>query len=250
MEGIEGKVAVVTGAAQGNGLAIARGLSNAGARIAICDIDSAAVEAAAASIRSAGGVAVCGRADVSSKEEVAGFAAMVEKELGAAAVLVNNAGVIRRTPIDDTGFDGDWDAIFRVNVDGIRNMVRAFLPQLGTTRGSIVNLGSIMSVSAGPALSAYAASKGAVLQFTKALAHDLAPRGIRVNAIAPGVIATPMTKVTRENPEAIGRFLAHTPMGRVGEPEELVGPVLFLASNLSSYVTGALLPVDGGYLAS
>lgn len=250
MKGIEGRVAVVTGAGQGNGLAIARGLANAGARIAICDIDGAAVEDAATSIRSSGGTVVCARVDVCDKEAVAGFAAMIEQELGAAAILVNNAGIIRRTPIDDSGFDADWDAIFRVNVDGIRNMVRAFLPQLTATRGSIVNLGSIMSVSAGQALSAYAASKGAVLQFTKALAHDLAPRGIRVNAIAPGVIATPMTKVTRENPEAIGRFLAHTPLGRVGEPEELVGPVLFLSSNLSSYVTGALLPVDGGYLAS
>jgi len=240
----------VTGAAQGNGLAIARGLAKAGARIAMCDINETAINEAVASIRAEGATVFSAAVDVSQKADVARFAASVAEELGPAAILVNNAGIIRRTPIDGADFDADWEATFRVNVDGIRNMVRAFLPQLGTTRGSIVNLGSIMSVSAGPALSAYAASKGAVLQFTKALAHDLAPRGIRVNAIAPGVIATPMTKVTRENPEAIGRFLAHTPMGRVGEPEELVGPVLFLASNLSSYVTGALLPVDGGYLAS
>jgi NAD(P)-dependent dehydrogenase (short-subunit alcohol dehydrogenase family) len=152
--------------------------------------------------------------------------------------------------VDDARFDEDWTDIFRVNVDGVRNMVRAFLPQLRETRGRIVDLGSIMSVSAGPGLGAYAASKGAVLQLTRALAHDLAPDGIRVNAIAPGVIATPMTKVTRETPEAIGRFMAHTPLRRVGEPEELVGPVLFLASDLSTYVTGALLPVDGGYLAA
>ena len=139
--------------------------------------------------------------------------------------------------------------MLRVNLGGVKTMVRALLPQLRKTRGRIVNLGSIMSISAGPGLGAYAASKGAVLQLTKALAHDLAPDGIRVNAIAPGVIATPMTTVTRENPQAIGRFMAHTPLGRVGEPEELVGPVLFLASDMSSYVTGALLPVDGGYLA-
>jgi NAD(P)-dependent dehydrogenase (short-subunit alcohol dehydrogenase family) len=99
-------------------------------------------------------------------------------------------------------------------------------------------------------LVAYAASKGAILQMTKALAHDLAPQGIRVNAIAPGVIETPMTVATRNDPEAIGRFMAHTPLKRPGKPDELVGPVLFLASHMSSYVTGILLPVDGGYLAA
>ncbi|WP_246666056.1 glucose 1-dehydrogenase [Aquamicrobium sp. LC103] len=250
MKGIEGKTAVVTGAAQGNGLAIARGLASAGARVAICDLDEATARAAAREITASGATVIAARADVSDSAEAADFAARVERELGPAAILVNNAGIIRRTPIDDPAFDADWDAIFRVNVDGIRNMVRAFLPQLSASGGSVINLGSIMSVTAGPALSAYAASKGAVLQFTKALAHDLAPLGVRVNAIAPGVIATPMTKVTRENPEAIGRFMAHTPLGRVGEPDELAGPVLFLASDLSSYVTGALLPVDGGYLAA
>jgi NAD(P)-dependent dehydrogenase (short-subunit alcohol dehydrogenase family) len=137
-----------------------------------------------------------------------------------------------------------------VNATGVANMTRAFLDQLKETKGRIVNLGSIMSVTAGPGMTAYAASKGAVAQMTKALAHDLAPDGVRVNAIAPGVIETPMTEATRANPDAIGRFMAHTPMGRPGRAEELVGPALFLASHASSYVTGALLPVDGGYLAA
>ena len=140
--------------------------------------------------------------------------------------------------------------MLRVNTDGPMLMVRAFLAQLRETRGRVVNLCSIMSVSAGPGLAAYAASKGAVLQLTKALAHDLAPDGIRVNAIGPGVIETPMTEVTRGDPEAFGRFMSHTPLKRAGQPEELVGPVLFLASDMSSYVTGAFLPVDGGYLAA
>ncbi len=250
MKGIEGKVAVVSGAAQGNGFAIARGLAGAGARVAICDLDENAARQAAAEIAGSGATVIAARADVSDAGSVADFAATVQRELGPVSILINNAGIIRRTPIDAQNFDADWDAIFRVNVDGVRNMVRAFLPQLSASGGAVVNLGSIMSASAGPAISAYAASKGAVLQFTKALAHDLAPLGIRVNAIAPGVIATPMTQVTRDNPEAIARFMAHTPLGRVGQPDELIGPVLFLASDLSSYVTGALLPVDGGYLAA
>lgn len=250
MEGISGEVAVVTGAGQGNGLAIATGLANAGARVALCDVNGPAAQLAVESIRAGGGEAFAVEADVADRVAVERFAALVEEGFGPARILVNNAGVIRRTPVDSSRFEEDWADVFRVNVDGVRNMVRAFLPQLRATRGRIVNLGSIMSLTAGPGLGAYAASKGAVLQFTKALAHDLAPDGIRVNAIAPGVIATPMTKVTRETPAAIERFMAHTPLGRVGEPEELVGPVLFLASNLSTYVTGALLPVDGGYLAA
>lgn len=250
MEGIKGEVAVVTGAGQGNGLAIAMGLAKAGARVALCDVNGPAAEAAASSIKAAGAEAFASEVDVGEPFLVERFAGEVNERFGSTAILVNNAGIIRRTPVDAPHFDEDWANIFRVNVDGIKNMVRAFLPQLQATRGRIVNLGSIMSVSAGPGLSAYAASKGAVLQFTRALAHDLAADGIRVNAIAPGVIATPMTKVTRETPEAIGRFMAHTPLGRIGQPEELVGPVLFLASNLSTYVTGTLLPVDGGYLAA
>lgn len=250
VQGIRGEVAVVTGAAQGNGLAIARGLAMAGARVVVCDVNGPAVEAAAAAIRAESGESRAFEVDVTDSASVERFASASRGAFGPAAILVNNAGIIRRSPVDDARFDEDWADVFRVNVDGVKNMVRAFLPQLRETRGRIVNLGSIMSVSAGPGLSAYAASKGAVLQLTRALAHDLAPDGIRVNAIAPGVIATPMTKVTRETPEAIGRFMAHTPLRRVGEPEELVGPVLFLASDLSTYVTGVLLPVDGGYLAA
>ena len=249
MQGIEHAVAVVTGAGQGNGKAIAEGLARAGARVAVCDINGAAAQKVAKAIEGEGGEARDYTLDVSDREAAARFAAAVEADLGPVEILVNNAGIIRRTALDAESFEQDWDDVLRVNLGGVKTMVRALLPQLRKTRGRIVNLGSIMSISAGPGLGAYAASKGAVLQLTKALAHDLAPDGIRVNVIAPGVIATPMTTVTRENPQAIGRFMAHTPLGRVGEPEELVGPVLFLASDMSSYVTGALLPVDGGYLA-
>lgn len=250
MQDLTGLVAVVTGAGRGNGAAIAKALAAAGARLALADVEPDSVHTTRAEIEEAGGTAIAAAVDVTDLDAVIAFRDYVADRLGSAGALVNNAGIIRRTPIGEPGFRGDWDAVFAVNVTGARDMVEAFLPQLAETQGAIVNLGSIMSVTAGPGLSAYAASKGAVAQFTKALAHELAPRGIRANAILPGVIETPMTEATRADPEAMGRFMAHTPMGRPGRPEELVGPVLFLVSPMASYVTGALLPVDGGYLAA
>jgi NAD(P)-dependent dehydrogenase (short-subunit alcohol dehydrogenase family) len=250
MELITGQIAVVTGAAQGNGKAIAKGLAQHGAKVAVCDIQLEAAEKVAAEICNAGHIAKAFKVDVTESASVSDLSASVSLEFGQASILINNAGIIRRTPVDSHTFEQDWRMVMAVNAEGPMMMIRAFLSQLTATRGCIVNLASIMSVTAGPNLSGYAASKGALLQMTKGLAHDLAPLGIRINAIAPGVIETPMTDVTRADPEAIGRFMAHTPMRRVGQPEELVGPVLFLVSNLSSYVTGALLPVDGGYLAA
>ena len=250
MDGIRGAVAVVTGAAQGNGEAIARGLAQAGARVALGDVQIDVAETVAADIRASGGEAVALPLDVATAASVTAFAASVAESLGPVEILINNAGIIRRTPIRSETFDADFEMVMAVNATGVANMVRAFLDDLKATQGRVVNLGSIMSLTAGPGMTAYAGSKGAVAQMTKALAHDLAPDGVRVNAIAPGVIETPMTEVTRANPDAIGRFMAHTPMGRPGKAEELVGPALFLASHASSYVTGAILPVDGGYLAA
>jgi len=250
MDGITGRIAVVSGAAQGNGRAIAFGLARAGAVVACCDLQFDAVQKLAAEIGENGGQAAAFALDIGDMASCVSAKEAVSARFGTVEILVNNAGIIRRTPPDSDNFAADWDAVMRVNATGTMQMVRAFLADLRTTKGRIINIASIMSVSAGPNLSAYAASKGAVAQLTRALAYDLARDGIRVNAIAPGVIATPMTVATRENPESIGRFMAHTPMGRPGQPEELVGPVLFLASHGSSYVTGALLPVDGGYLAA
>lgn len=250
MHGIQGVVAVVTGAAQGNGYAIALGLAAAGARVACCDVQTDAVRDLAARITKDGGQAMAVTLDVTKSADCIAAAKAVAEDLGQTAILINNAGIIRRTLPDAETFAQDWEAVMAVNATGTMQMIRAFLPQLRATQGRIINLGSIMSVTGGPGLAAYAASKGAVLQLTKVLAHDLAPDGIRVNAIAPGVIETPMSAVTRADPDAIGRFMAHTPMRRAGRPDELVGPVLFLASEASSYMTGALLPVDGGYLAA
>lgn len=192
MHGIVGAVAVVTGAAQGNGRAIAEGLARAGAKVAICDINLTEAQEVADTLTVEGLVAKPFPLDVTQSSACNSLADAVSASLGNVDILVNNAGIIRRTPPDAEGFEADWQAVLRVNADGPMFMIRAFLPQLRASKGRIINIASIMSVSAGPALSAYAASKGAVLQLTKALAHDLAPDGIRVNAIAPGVFSTPM----------------------------------------------------------
>lgn len=251
---ITGDVAVVTGAAQGNGKAIALGLAKAGAKVACCDIQLDGVREVAELIRQAGGTAHPVHLDVSDGASCQAAAQEVNETLGAAAILVNNAGILRRTPAESPTFDHDWNAVMSINVGGTITMVRSFLPQLVQNQGRIINTASILAFAAAPSLSAslsaYATSKAAIVQMTKALANEFADRGIRVNAIAPGVIETAMTEATRSNPEALARFMAHTPMKRPGRPEELIGAIIFLASQASSYITGAILPIDGGYLSA
>ena len=168
--------------------------------------------------------------------------------VGPIRILVNNAGIFLRGNL----FAGDgrerWDQTMAVNVQGPFNVTTAFIDQLKLTKGTIVNVASINSFVAQAGSGAYPVSKGALAQFTRALAAELAADGVRVNALAPGIIATAMTEPTRADPKRLEAFLAHVPMKRVGEPEELAGPVVFLCSDAASYITGAILPVDGGYL--
>lgn len=247
---LKGEVAVVTGAAQGNGEAIALGLARAGAAVLAVDMNAKGAGDVARKIVEEGGRASGHGLDVCDRAACFAFAEQAGEAFGGLSILVNNAGITRRAAPADPGFLDHLDAQIAVNLSGMANVTIALLPLLKQTRGRIVNVGSIASFVAYRNSASYAASKGAVLQLTRALALDLAADGIRVNGVAPGVIATPMTAVTRETPGALGGFLAHTPLGRVGEPGELVGPVIFLASEMSSYVTGVMLPVDGGYLTS
>jgi NAD(P)-dependent dehydrogenase (short-subunit alcohol dehydrogenase family) len=246
---LAGKRALVTGAGQGNGRAIALGLAAHGADIVASDVDLAGAERTAAELRGAGSKALAFRLDVTDAAACHALAQTIALEIGDISILINNAGIIIREGLDSPRAAENWRRVLDVNLTGMFNVTHAFLPALRKTRGAIVNLGSIASfVGVGDALG-YAPSKGGVKLLTQALARDLARDGIRVNAIAPGVIETAMTEVTRNDPARLAGFVGRTPLGRVGQPEELVGPVVFLVSEMASYVSGVTLPVDGGFLA-
>lgn len=249
-EVLKGRLALVTGAGQGNGRAIALGLARAGARVVVTDINEQNVNRVAEEIQAAGGQAYAYVMDVTSPENCRDVAAAVATHVGQIDLLVNNAGIIIREGMDSPKVASNLERTLDVNVMGTFHPTHAWLPALRKTKGSIVNVASIAAHSGIPGVVGYSPSKGAVKMMTQAMAVELAKDGIRVNAIAPGVIETPMTSYTREAPERLEKFMMRTPMGRVGQTEELVGPVVFLASNMASYVTGVTLPVDGGFLAA
>ena len=246
---LAGKRALVTGAGQGNGRAIALGLAAHGADIVATDIDLAGVERTAVDLRGRGNNAFAFRLDVTDAAACHALAETIARDIGEISILINNAGIIIREGLDSPRAAENWRRVLDVNLTGVFNVTHAFLAALRKTRGTIVNLGSIASfVGVGDTLG-YAPSKGGVKLLTQALARDLARDVIRVNAIAPGVIETAMTEVTRNDPARLAGFVGRTPLGRVGQPEELVGPVVFLVSEMASYVSGVTLPVDGGFLA-
>lgn len=221
-------------------------MGQAGARIVSVDINvGAAVRTAKAVGESAAGLAC----DVTDRPSCDALAAKVRAEIGPIAVLVNNAGIIRRGKVTDLNTRRDWDDTLAVNLDGPYNMVTAFLDQLRETKGAIINIGSIQSFVALPNSAAYTTSKGGVRLLTKALAIELGPMGIRVNAIGPGFTATPLNADARQNPDYMANFTGRIPLGRIGTPEDIALPAVFLASDMARYITGVTVPVDGGYLA-
>ena len=247
MQGLlTGRLALVTGAGSGIGQGIARGMAQAGARIIAVDING---EAARATAQSIGGGAPSFPCDVADRAQCDALAQAVRRELGPISVLVNNAGIIRRGPVTDPNARRDWDATLAVNLDGPYLMTTALLEPLRETRGAVINIGSVQSFVALPNSAAYTTSKGGVRALTKALAIELSPLGIRVNAIGPGLIATPLNAKARENPAYMKNFEGRIPLGRIGTPEDIAPVAVFLASDMARYITGVTLPVDGGFLA-
>ncbi len=251
---LENHIAAVTGAGSGIGRAIAVGYAQEGAQVALLDINAEAAEAAAQEIRDKGGLAASFKLDVTRRDDCVLVAKRVAEQIGQVSILVNNAGINRRNAFagEPDAVTKDWDDIIAINLNGVFNVTRAFLEPLRASKGRIVNIGSIQSFVhvRTPNSPAYTTSKHGVLGFTRALAAELGKDGVRVNAIGPGLIETPLNAQVRANsPDLVKIFLDHTPLGRAGKPEDIVGPAIFLASDLSSYVTGSILMADGGYRA-
>jgi len=242
--GLQDRVCIVTGAAQGIGEACARRFAREGAKVVLADIDDARGQAIAQEL---GGLYV--HCDVGDKAQVDTLVAQVILSHGRIDVLVNNAGIFKAADFLEVT-EADFDAVLRVNLKGSFLMGQAVAREMAKAgRGAIVNMSSVNGVLAIPNISSYNVSKGGINQLTRVMALALADKGIRVNAVAPGTIATELAaKAVLTSEEAKQRIMSRTPMKRLGEPSEIADAVAYLASDAASYVTGEIVVVDGGRL--
>ena len=246
---LNGKVAVVTGAAKGMGKADSIKLANAGAKVVLCDVDVAGCQLVADEIKKNRGEAIVVKCDTSSKADIDNVVAQAVKSFGRVDILVNNAGVYPFKPVMEMS-EADFMKVININLKGYFLMAQACAKEMAKQKsGSIVNITSVAATMGFAGLAHYCASKGGVAAMSKSMALELAGLGIRVNCVAPGAINTPGASTTQMTNEQRAAMLAPIPMKRQGESEEIANAVLFLASGESSYMTGTTITVDGGWLA-
>ncbi len=246
---LEGQVALVTGASRGIGRGIAVGLAGAGANLALVARSESTLIEAQQEIQAIGVQAEIFPCDLNQTEGISDLVAAVSASYGRIDILVNNAGTTHRD--DAVDFPEErWDDVVRVNLKAVWLLSQ----QVGRTMvnrgsGKIINIASLLSFSGGIRASAYAASKGGVAQLTKALANEWAPKGVNVNAIAPGYIKTDMASTLLNDPVRVAELMNRIPVGRFGMPDDIAGAAVFLASEAASYIHGHILAVDGGWMA-
>lgn len=243
---VNDKLVLVTGAAQGIGLAIARAFAEAEARVILTDLSSSAVHDAARALVNEGHIAYSEHLEVTNREDLAELAARVAERYGDIDVLINNAGIAQAATFASDNSPDIWDRTIGVNLAGVFNVTRAFLGQLTRTKGSVVNISSVCAYTASLSHVSYTASKGGVSALTIAMCREFAPLGVRVNAVAPGWTATNTVDQANETHNQLVSW--HVPLNRYGTPAEIAAPVVFLASSSASFISGVTLPVDGGFL--
>ena len=249
MTRLSGKVAIVTGSGGGIGQATAQRFAAEGAHVWVTDINGEAAEETVRGIKAKGGAATAMLVDVSKGQDLTALVRNVDAAHGRADVLVNNAGILVRGEVRQLS-DAEWTKLREVNLDAILRLCRDALPLLRKGRSpSIINISSIMAHRGLRPLAAYTATKGAITALTKGLAVEYAPFSIRVNSIAPGYVETAITDRLLKLPPVKQALIDKTPMGRLGQPEDLVGAAVFFASDDSLYCTGSELAVDGGMAA-
>jgi 2-deoxy-D-gluconate 3-dehydrogenase len=244
---LDGKVAIVTGSARGLGQAMAIGLAEAGADIALVDILD--MDESKQKIEKLGRQCVAIKADLTKKDCVEKIVDTTVKDLGSIDILINNAGIIRRAPFTEFT-EKDWDDVMNINIRTLfflsQAVTKVFIKQ--GKGGKIINTASMLSFQGGILVPSYTASKSAVAGLTRLMANELSKENINVNAVAPGYMATDNTAPLRADPVRSKAILGRVPVGRWGEPEDLKGIVVFLASEAASYLHGSIVPVDGGWL--
>ena len=250
MFSLEGKCGIVTGAVSGIGKAIAKGLAEAGGKVVVADVRFDELKETADEIASEGRCVIPVAVDMRSTDSVRDLTATTVDAFGRIDFLFNNAGVLHREPCEDLKKEA-WDEVIQVNLSGPFFLAQAVARVMieKNIKGKIVNTTSLMAVLGGRSIPAYTATKGALAQVTKSMCNDWGKYGIRVNAIGPGYVKTEMTDSLQKDEIRFKEIESRIPLGRWAEPEDFVGPAVFLASDASDYITGQIIFIDGGYLA-